>query len=344
MKTEPRIVVYGAGAIGASLAGWIAPHCPGLSVVARGEHARKIGADGLTLYMKKEPAKGEVVRLEVVADAASIDGADVVVIAVKNYDLEASAADVRLRFGDLPVVVGLQNGLLNQDVLPRYFSKVIYGVVCYNAWRDGPGVIGAEKKGPVLLGAVDGDAAVTEALGYIRGIFSKGFRCQIEPDIAGAARCKLLMNLSNSIFTLVGHGVRPIESVRALKKLVLAVLLEGMNILTRAGYDEVPLPGMSGWKLIRLASRLPEFISDRIFEADFNKIGMNSMGQDVLLGKKDVTELDTLNGYFIALADRLGLEAPVNRALYSLCRERFARRPFVPMPETQAWEAVAGKR
>ncbi len=343
MINEPQIIVYGAGAIGASLAGWLAPHCPGLAVAARGEHARVMESRGLTLYMKNTPDAKQLVRLTVIEDTASMEEADIVVLAVKNYDLEEAAVSVRAALGDRPAVVGLQNGLLNQEILPRYFSKVVYGVVCYNAWRDAPGVIGAEKRGPILLGALGGDGAPGGTLAEINAIFSKGIDSRIEPDIAGAARCKLLMNLSNSIFTLVGHGVRPIESVRALKKLVLAVLLEGIDILTGAGYREVRLPGMSGWKLIRLASLLPEFVSDKIFEGDFQKIGMNSMGQDILLNHKDVTELDSLNGYFIGLADRLGLEAPLNRALYNLCREQFARRPFAPMPESLVWERLAGR-
>ena len=38
--------------------------------------------------------------------------------------------------GNKPLIVSLANGQLNPEILPEYFSKIIYGVILHNAWRD----------------------------------------------------------------------------------------------------------------------------------------------------------------------------------------------------------------
>jgi leucyl aminopeptidase len=85
-----------------------------------------------------------------------------------------------------------------------------------------------------------------------------------------------------------------------------------MEILTRAGYREEPIPEAPPWRLLKIAAKLPDFISDMIFEKDFRNIGLNSMGQDVFLRHTRHTEIESLNGYFISMADSLGMKAPVN--------------------------------
>jgi 2-dehydropantoate 2-reductase len=340
MIPKHDILVYGAGAIGASVAGWMTPHYDNITLLARGEHAARMKADGLMLYMKKEAVKPAPVYPRIVGNLADRPGADVVVIAVKNYDLERAAQDVFAAMGDRPVVVSLQNGLENQRVLPAYFSRVIYGVICYSAWRDAPGVIGAEKKGPILLGITGKDAALTKTMAEITHIFNLGLEAIMMPDIVGAAHSKLVLNLTNSVLTLVGHGFREIKSYRALKKITLGILLEGIEMVKREGHRETSIPGSPAWGLLKFANMLPDFISDAVFTGDFKKLGLNSMAQDLFVLNKKDTELESLNGYFIALADRFGMKAPFNRTIYRLCRERFARSPFVPMSEEEVWAEV----
>jgi 2-dehydropantoate 2-reductase len=60
------------------------------------------------------------------------------VLAVKNYSLEAVARQVKDELGDRPIVVSMANGIDNQRILPKFFTKVIYCVVGYNARRDAP--------------------------------------------------------------------------------------------------------------------------------------------------------------------------------------------------------------
>lgn len=333
-----RIAVYGTGAIGATTGGWLAQAGCDVTFVARPATAAIIAREGL-LLKGADAGKRAVPRpVRVVDDLAQVADADVIVLAVKNFDLEAAAADVRRKVAGEPLVVGLQNGLDNQRILPRHFRKVVYGVLCYNAWREGPNAFGFQSRGPVLLGVTDSQL-VPERDALVRE-FARGFECRAEADIPGAARCKMLINLANSVTMLVGLGVRPIEDVAALKRCTACVLYEGMQLLRRAGVREVPLAMAPRWRVIVATARLPDFMTTPLFRRNLRKVHMSSMAQDVYLSHRSTTELESLNGYFIRLADELGADAHYNRALYRITREWLAQPGAAPIHEAELWRRL----
>ena len=125
MKQNPKIVIFGAGAIGGSAGAWIAKLHSNTLFLARGEHALAMRENGIALTQINHPESREVIHVHVLNNISETADADVVIIAVKNYSLEDAAKKIRLATGDRPVIVGMQNGLANQTILPRYFSKVI---------------------------------------------------------------------------------------------------------------------------------------------------------------------------------------------------------------------------
>ena len=71
------------------------------------------------------------IPIKIITDLNEIEPPEFIVITVKNYDLEEVAKDIHKKVGDKPIVIGLQNGIENQKILPKYFSKVVYGVIMY---------------------------------------------------------------------------------------------------------------------------------------------------------------------------------------------------------------------
>jgi 2-dehydropantoate 2-reductase len=340
MTDYRTIVIYGAGAVGSSIAGWIIPEIDRISVLARGEHAEVMRKNGLSLSIKGETASPVPISVDVISDLAERPETDVVILTVKNYSLDDAAKDIKKNLRKQSLIVAMQNGIENRKILPRYFNRVIYGVVCYNSWIEAPGIIGASGNGPILLGVADGDAGLKKELSEIAALLGRGMDIRITDDLINAVYSKMVMNLTNSVLTLVGQKFRPIESIRALKKVMVGTIIEGAEIAKNAGYREVGLPGMPSMKMIRISSRLPEFVSDFSFKKNIAGVGINSMGQDILVHHRKVTELDSLNGYFIDLADRLKMEAPYNRTIYETSKELFARIPFVPISESELWKRI----
>jgi 2-dehydropantoate 2-reductase len=267
--------------------------------------------------------------------------ADVVVLGVKNYHLEAVAGQVKDKLGNRPIIVAMQNGLDNQRILPRFFTRVIYCIVSYNAWMDEPGVIGYQKKGPLHLGTLGNELRSETA--QVAELFNLGVETHVTDRIADTAHCKLVINLVNSLTTLVGLKVREISDRGLFQKLMTGLTYEGIRIVRAAGYRESQLGGMPSWNLLWAGARLPQTLTRGMFERNVKKMVISSMAQDIIQrGGKD-SELESINGYILELAERHGVPAPFNRAVYDLCKREFAKPVFQPLDVREVWEFVRGR-
>jgi 2-dehydropantoate 2-reductase len=338
LPANPKIIICGAGVIGGTVGAWLAPHYDNLFLVDRGEIAATLRRRGITTYAGDRPEEKTTVPVKVLDDLGDAPDADIVIFGVKNYSLDAVAAAAAKKLGDRPIAIGMQNGAENQRILPKYFSKVAYCVIAYNAWADEPGVIGYQKKGPLVLGTLQGElAAEMDALAAILG---RGVETVVSPHIQDAVHSKLVINLANSFTTLIGHGQRDIADPALFQKILSGMAYEGVQIVREAGYHECSLGGMPGWRLIWAAANLPTVITRPLFEKNVRKMVMSSMAQDVIQRRSGDTELTTINGYLLQLADVFAVAAPLNRAVYELCRREFAKPDFQPLDIRDAWRQM----
>lgn len=335
---NPKIVFFGTGVIGGSVAGWITPHHENLYVLDQGETAAALERDGITLYWGDEPDKKVNVRPKVIEDIRQAADAEIIVLGVKNYSLEPVARMLKEEVGDRAVIVSMANGILNQEILPKYFSRVVYCVVSYNAWMDRPGTIGFQKKGPLILGTPDNN--LQEEMRLISGIFNRGVETVITPHLQDAVHCKIVINLTNSVTTLIGHKFREISDPAVFQRILTRLLCEGMETVKRAGYRECKLGGMPSWTMLWLGAKFPQFITKPMFDRNVKKMVLSSMAQDVLQRGGKENELETINGYMVKLADEHGIEAPVNRTVYELCKREFAKPEFAPLDVREVWGQI----
>ena len=336
-----RVTIFGAGAVGASVGGWLSQVYDSVSFYDLPNVRESLKENGLTLYSHDEPQKREQVAVKVVDN---LKGSDIIVLAVKNYSLEKVAQIIKEQVGDRALIVALQNGVENQEVLSKYFSKVLYGVVSYNAWFDEAsyggysGVVGFQKKGPLILGSKNN--SLQEELYEVCSLFSKGVQTIPTQRFQDVARSKMVINLTNSLTTLIGHGFKPVTNADLFQRLLTQLTYEGVQILKAAGYNECTLGGMPSWKKIKAGARLPLCLTRSMFQKNVSKMVKSSMAQDILQrGGKD-SELDSLNGYFLELARKHNVKAPFNEAIYKLCKSKFAEPEFVPMSIEEVWQEV----
>jgi 2-dehydropantoate 2-reductase len=336
----PKLLIFGAGPVGATVGGWIAAagH-PQVYFLDQGAVAEGMKQHGLTLYQGgAESTTTQSIQAHVIDRLADCCDADVVVLAVKNYSLDTVAGLVKAACGDRPIIVGLQNGVENQTILPKYFSRVLYGVIGYNAWMDAPGKVGYQKRGPVVLGTPDN--SLQEELATVAALFGRGVETVVTNHLADVVHSKLVINLTNSVTTLIGHGLRPVSSVALLQRLLSNVLYEGVCVVKAAGFKECKIGGMPPWALLRASATLPQFLTRPLFKKNLAKMVMSSMAQDVIQRKAGDSELETINGYIVRLAEQTGTPAPYNRAIYALCRQEFAKPGFEPMDVKAVWAHV----
>ncbi len=335
---EPLILFYGAGAIGCTLYKWLQPFYKKAILLARGKTAENIRSLGLSIY-ENDPQKMESIsQISLIESLEELDEEpDIIIITVKNYNLEDVCQTIKKRFqSDKSLIISLQNGIENLKICPKYFSRVIYGVICYNAWRDTPNVIGYKEKGPIILGTPEN--ILVEEMKYVKNLFQKGFPCEITNTYLDAAHNKILLNLSNSFFTLIGVGFQKIPSLNKFRILTTSITYEGLKILKKAGFKEVKLGSLPSWTLIKTAATLPGFITNPIFKKTIKKsTGINSMAQDLFINKNRTTELDSLNKYLLDLAEKVGFDAKINKKLYEICQEEFSRDNFHSLGIESVW-------
>ncbi len=103
-----RICVYGAGAIGGWLAGFLAKSGAEVSVVARGAHLAAIRRDGLTV---ETPDTRFTVKVNASDDPADLGPHDAVIVTVKAPSLPQVAANIAPLLGADTSVTFLNNGI-----------------------------------------------------------------------------------------------------------------------------------------------------------------------------------------------------------------------------------------
>jgi 2-dehydropantoate 2-reductase len=330
----------GAGAIGLSIAGWIFPYNEKTSLLARGESFASIRREGLRLYRIGQEATTAPTPVKVIESLDEIPSPDIIIITVKNYDLDGTARNLRQQLGNSePIVASLQNGVENQRILPKYFSRMIYGVVCYNAWRNGAGKASYVKPGYLIIGTPNNDLQLE--LKIVKNVLYPGLECLITNRLQDAVHCKLAINLINALMALVGFQKRSVESEKILVHMTTRLLGEGIQVLQAAGFKEHQLGHMPSWNDIQTAVNMPESPANPLHDFIVNRVGPTSMTQDVFSGKP-TTELESLSGYMLELACKVGVPMPINQAIYEIAKEQF-RPDFRPIPEIDLWEMINNK-
>ncbi|WP_299011905.1 ketopantoate reductase family protein [uncultured Shewanella sp.] len=332
-------LIFGAGAIGTSMATWLTHGQMKVSIFDKQAVSEHINQHGLDIYHGDKPNIRHQCQVQAYWQLADVPKPDVIVLCVKNYSLDSVSQLLSTHFGSDVLIVALQNGIENQTILPQYFNKVIYGVLCFNAWVDGFGVVGYQKKGPIALGHNGG--VTDEEIKRVTQDFNKGVESLVYPNLADAAHCKIVINLANSLTTLVALHQNDQSKSKKFQKLLTRMTYEGVKVMKAAGFKESQLGGMPSWRLITAAGLLPAFLTRKAYLKNLKKLVISSMAQDIIINGNSASELETINGYVIQLAKQYHVDIPVNQAIYSLCQDAFNRQPFTPISVDTIWEKVA---
>ncbi len=111
-----KIVILGAGAVGSIIGGHLARAGEEVTIIARGQRAAYVQQHGITLTGLAD----FTVPVAVTTQPQTVHEADVLVMAVKTYDIEQALASVRhIKVGS---VLSIQNGVLKNEQLAHVFG------------------------------------------------------------------------------------------------------------------------------------------------------------------------------------------------------------------------------
>ncbi len=292
-----KIAVIGSGAMGSLIGGLLRES--GEEVYLYDiwkEHIEKIRREGL----KIEGIGGErFVKIDATYSIEDIGTADLIIVFVKSYNTKEAALEAKKILKEDTVVLTLQNGLGNVDILKNVLGsdRVIAGTTAQGATLVSPGVVKHTGHGDVFIGELDGSR--TERVEQIISIFNRAnIKTMFTDNVEGLIWTKLLVNLAiNAPATII--GVKNGELVRHehSKNLMKMIVDEALQIVEKKG--------------IRLIYK--DILSEIFKIAEKTSENINSMFQDIL--KKKKTEIDFLNGAVAEEGRKLGIDTPVNRAV-----------------------------
>lgn len=303
-----RLLVVGAGAIGAALGALLSENGLPVTLIARGPHGRALDSAGVHLRLPEPAGRAGTSRNIRVAVAERLEildpgPEDLVLLTTMAHQTDDALAGLP---ASVPVV-SLQNGVHAPDRVRQRGHPTVAGMVFVMAERRGPGVIalsGAPGPGTVLLGPWGPDAPERAGMWLAAQLDAVGIRAEWEPDIAPWIRAKLLTNLGGIVVALCDEP--PVELIEAAQAEALAVWAAAAE------------PTETVEALLGRVGPLQSLCVDGA-----PRIGGSTRAA---LARGDVLETGALHGPIVEAGRRFGVPTPVNDALIRLAEDAMLRR------------------
>jgi 2-dehydropantoate 2-reductase len=302
-----KILIVGCGAIGGLFASALSKVAEVTGFDANAEHVAAIQRDGLRVIGKSP----RVARFEITGDIEALRGTrfDAILFLIKSKATAAALAQLRPVLSGNPVLVTLQNGMGNAEVLLDIPNAIVARGATMNAGRYvEPGVVenlieGKTWIGRVWLGPERGTVADIAALGAT--LNEAGLATEIVAGPMGAVWSKFVFNcVMNPLGALMMGDNAARYNVPEMRALVDDMAAECMAVIAALG-GSFAFPPM-------------EFVAKiRAGEAPLSKHA-GSMALDIARGAP--TEIDELTGFIVREGDRLGIAVPNCRTVYRLVK------------------------
>ena len=300
-----RIAAMGAGGVGGYFGARLQQAGHEVVYFARGKHLAALKEKGLTL---RSPLGAAQLPVQVFADPRETQPVDVVMFAVKLWDTESAAEQLRPIVGRQTIVIPFQNGVESVERLKKVFGEEkVLGGSAYIATRiAAPGVI--EHIGQ-MAGLEFGPLRPSQsaaAAAFHAACQAAGINAKLADDIERVIWQKFIFLVAVSGCTASARV--PLGVVRAdpdLRWMFEQAMRETYRLARARGVD-VP----------------DDYVGGRMAFLDTLPAEMRaSMAHDLEAGNR--LEAPWLCGAVAKMSAEAGLDAPVNRAIYA------ALKPFV---------------
>ncbi len=296
-----RIATVATGGIGGFLAVRLGLAGHQVATIARGAHLAAIAENGLTL---DGPAGAETHRPWIATDdTAKVGPVDAIIFGVKGGGLESAAAACLPMLGEDTVVVPFLNGVEAADRLASILPErhVANGLAKVSTTIAEPGVIKQTGTFNEFIFA-ERDSRPSPRIDALRAAINEaGSSAPATDDIERDVWAKFVLFSAMSGVTAAGRcTIADIISTPQLGHLFRAVLAETASIGRALGIA------------------LPDDLDQKIWASvhDMPKTMRASTAIDLENGRP--LEIDWISGAAARLAEKAGVEAPMNAALYAL--------------------------
>ena len=298
-----KILVMGAGGIGAYYGARLKLAGEDVCFCARGEHLAAIKSRGLIMRGDTDEV---TVPIAAGANPAEFAPYDLILFCVKSYDTISAAQQLQGTLAPDGVIMTLQNGVENEAALCTIFPResVMGGNARVGAEIAAPGVLVHSVYGYIEFGELDG-AETPRALRLAELFRRAGILGQLTHDLKTIRWIKLMGNNgTNCVCALgrssLGETLSNPDGYWLTKQLMLETV--------KVGHAEGA--NMSSADAENAMARLSKI-------STVDKIRPSTL-QDVERGKR--LEYDAITGAMIRAAERHGIEIPMTRAMHALLK------------------------
>ena len=298
-----KVLVMGAGALGSAFGGMLADAGYDVTLIGREKHMKPIREHGLRItgIWGSHAIKNIIATSELNANCEP--DADVVLLTTKSFDTENAMQELQPLIADDSVVISLQNGIGNEEIIARYVGK--------ERTMGGTVITGFEmpKPGEVEVTV----SADTTKIGELNN--------KITP------RSRKIV----AIFNEAGIPSDAVDNIRMhiWAKALYSAALNPLSAIFKVEYGKLSNPHSFAIieDLIREAFKVAEAEKIKLFwnsaeeyleylrreQIPLTEKHRSSMLNDIERGKK--TEIDFLNGVFVALSKKHNIPTPVNETI-----------------------------
>ena len=300
-----RICVVGAGSIGSLFAAHLATVEDVLVLTRRGDHARALNEHGLQVTGRHD----FTARVTAASDPRDLPDFELGIVATKANGVEQAARSITGRFAGATIMT-VQNGLGAEEIVRAHGAwPLISGVTFMSGTKHSDTHVEYILDTPTWIGPY-GETPFDRVEEVARLLLDSGLKAEALPDLRPAQWSKLIFNATvNGVAALTGLPHDPHFAAEGdvgdLGHLVHGLVDEGKRVASAAGVDLHDDP----WEMNVLATKR-------------GSAHYPSMLEDVEARRP--TEVELINGALVREAQRLGVDAPLQTAIYRLVKAREA--------------------
>ena len=307
-----RYLIMGAGALGSVFGGLLSHAGRSVAFMGRGEHFARIKTQGLTIDgLWGEFHLGPVTT----PDPASENLYDIILLCVKSFDTEAACRLIAPYLAPEGLVVSVQNGLGNLEIIAREFgeARTIGARVIFGAHIKRPGTVSVTVYADeVLLGAVSPSTPMDKLAAVAADLNAAGIPTRVVEDILTHIWGKVLYNCAlNPLGAILGVPYGALGDNPETRELMRR-LIEEIYLVAAAKGVALSQPSAAAYFQHFLEKLVPPTAAH-----------WPSMWQDLQAGRK--TEIGALNGAICRYGREAAVATPYNDAISRLVR--FLEKP-----------------
>lgn len=289
------IAIIGAGAIG-SLFGALLSKNNNIELVGRKAHVWMINKNGLNIHGKTK-LKIKINAFENVNKISFMP--DLLIISVKSYDTKKTIQDAKPLIGDKTLVMSLQNGLDNIDIIKKFVEpkKILICITTHGAYFSKPGFIIHTGIGKTTIGSFNFEKS-QKIYNIVKNFNNSGIKTTINNDIISEIWIKAIINSSiNPLTTFFQCKNGYLIKNPILTNLVKQICNESTKIANGSGIS------IQFEKMFKKTKDVISYTADNY----------SSMLQSIQKGKK--TEIDSINGKLVEIGKKYGCSTFLNEIM-----------------------------